>query len=320
MSVTVVIPTRNRRAYAADVVASLQAQTCPDLEVVIVDDGSTDDSVAAWCGASAGDPRFRVMARATNGGPAAARNAGCAAVTSEWIAFTDDDCLPEPGWLESLLRAAVKADAEVVQGATRPSPITPRRELPWWSRSQTIPTWSGRFQTCNLLVRAEAWRTVGGFDERFPPHGYGEDTDLGLRLVAAGCATAFAPDAVVHHRVIPMTYLEFLRRRYRWAQVVRLVALNPGARHVFPLRYVAHRSHVALWLALPPAVWAVRSSRPWLPVCAALAFGRHRAARSPGKGRSALAGTAYGTAELLGVAAGAVGFVIESVRHRRVLL
>jgi GT2 family glycosyltransferase len=159
---------------------------------------------------------------------------------------------------------------------------------------------------------------VGGFDERFPH--FGEDTDLGLRLVGAGAVTAFAPAAVVHHRLIPMTYRQFLRRRYSWGQLVRLAAVNPAARGIFPLPFVAHRLHLAFWLAIPPSVWALRTGRAWVPLAGALAFGRRQARLSPTKGRSPVVATAYGVTELGGVAASALGFLVQSVRHRRLLL
>jgi glycosyltransferase involved in cell wall biosynthesis len=318
-TVTVVVPTHDRRAFLPDVVAALQAQTHGAFRAVLVDDGSTDGTPGAARDAIGDDARFTVLST-PNRGPAAARNAGWARSTTEWVAFTDDDCVPQPGWLAGLLEEAAAEGADVVQGRTVPDPGVDRAELPWWSRSQRIESWSDRYQTCNLLVRAALLRSAGGFDERFPPEGFGEDTDLGLRLRRAGAVTAFAEHAVVHHRVIPMGYREFLRRRYRWAQVVRLVALNPEARCIFPHPYVAHRAHVAFWVGLPAAAWALRTRRTGLLLAGAAAYGAKRGRTSRAKGRSALVRTAYGTTELGGIAAGAVGFLVASVRHRRLLL
>lgn len=319
MSVTVVVPTWNRRAFLPDVVAALRAQSVPDLQVVLVDDGSTDGSAEVAAALVADDPRFTVVST-PNRGPAAARNAGCRTVTTEWIAFTDDDCLPRPDWLEELVRTAADDAADVVQGVTLPDPSVDRSTLPWHARSQRILGWSGRYQTCNLLVRAQRFVDAGGFDVRFPSHGFGEDTDLGLRLVRGGAVPAFAPGAVVHHRILPMGYVEFLRRRYRWAQVVRLVAVNPDARRIFPYPYVAYRAHLVFWASVPVAMWAAWS-RHWVVLVAGLAaFGAVQGRRSSEKRASPLARTLWGTTELPGVAAAAVGFVVESVRNRRLLL
>src|SRR5688500_17395801 len=97
-SVTVVVPTYNRCAFLPDLVASLKAQTHPSFHVVIVDDGSTDDTVAVATDAIAGDPRFTLLS-SPNRGPATARNIGARDAAGEWLAFTDDDCMPQPGWL-----------------------------------------------------------------------------------------------------------------------------------------------------------------------------------------------------------------------------
>lgn len=319
MTVTVVVPTHNRQSFLPELVAALQAQTGVEFCAVLVDDGSTDETRAVARSVIDGDPRFRAVSTA-NGGPAAARNTGCREVTTDWIAFTDDDCLPEPTWLESLLSVARSEGIDVVQGKTVPDPRVRRETLPWFSRSQHIRAWSGRFQTCNLLVRTSSFQETGGFDESFPPHGFGEDTDLGLRLARRGAGTAFASDAVVHHRILPMGYLEFLRRRYRWAQLVRLVAVNPDARAIFPYRHVAYRAHLAFWASVPVATWALLSRRWAVLAVGVVGYGGMQASKSKDKGRTALARTAWGATELPGLAAAAVGFVVESIRHRTLLL
>lgn len=319
MSVTVVIPTRNRRAFLPDLVRALQEQTHRDFHAVVIDDGGTDDSEVVLAEAIGADERFHVH-RTRNRGPAAARNTGCDDASTEWLAFTDDDCLPQAGWLAALLEAAKEQPADVVQGRTVADPSVSRRVLPWYSRSQEIGTWSGRFQTCNLLVRTSLFRDVGGFDESFPAHGFGEDTDLGLRLTRRGARTAFAADALVHHRLISMTYPEFLRRRYRWSQAVHLVAVNADARAIFPHPYVAYRADVAFWAATPVALWALLSRR-WIVVAAGVAaYGAVQGSKSRYKQRDRLTSAAWGATELPGLAATSIGFLIQSVRHRTLLL
>lgn len=319
MRVTVIVPTCNRRVFLPEVVAALKAQTLSDFEVVIVDDGSTDDSVAVTTAAIGDDERFRVVST-PNRGPAAARNIACQAATTPWLAFTDDDCIPQPGWLASLLEAAEATGADVVQGRTISDPTVRRADLPWFTRGKDVNAWSGRFQTCNLLIRTEPLRDIGWFDESFPPHGFGEDTDVGLRLVRSGCTTAFAGDAVVHHRVLLMTFTSFLRRRYRWAQVVHLVAVNPDARATFPHPYIAQRTHVALWLGLPVATWGALNGRWWVPLAGIVLFVAYRVVGTRWEGRSVVIRAARAPLELVGVAVEAVGFAVESVRHRRVLV
>lgn len=316
---TVVVPTCNRREFLPDVVAALKAQTHPDFAVVIVDDGSTDDSVAVATAAIAGDPRFTVVST-PNRGPASARNVACQDATSEWLAFTDDDCVPQPQWLAALVATAESEGADVVQGRTISDPAVKRADMPWFVRGKDVNEWSTRFQTCNLLIRTSRLQAIGGFDASFPPRGFGEDTDVGLRLVAAGAVTAFAADAVVHHRVLVMTYLEFLRRRYRWAQVVYLVAVNPDARVTFSHRYVSQRTHVGFWLALPASAWGLGTGRWWVPVVAVLAYVAYRARETRNEGRSLAVRLARAPLELVGVGVESVGFVVESVRNRTLLV
>lgn len=318
-AVTVVVPTYQRRDYLPELIGGLRDQTHADFRCVIVDDGSTDDTVARLGDLTAGDPRFEIVS-ADNAGPAAARNRGSAHARSGWIAFLDDDCIPLPNWLAGLLATADETASQVVQGRTAPDPRVPRSELPWLIRSQNIGRWSGRFQTCNLLVDAARFHEVGGFDERFPPHGFGEDVDLGLRMVEAGAATAFSEGGVVHHRVIPMTVGGFLARRWRWGQVVRLVRINPAARQIFPHPYVAHRSHLALWAGLPFLVAAVRRRRWWVPGVALGAASVARTRQTAARGRSFPVRLLWAPVDLAGIAVAAVAYVVGSIRERRLLL
>lgn len=318
-AVTVVVPTHDRRDFLPDLVDGLRAQEHVAFRCVIVDDGSSDGTVERLHELTGDDDRFEIVA-ATNGGPAAARNRGCEHVREGWIAFVDDDCVPTPTWLSGLLAVAHETGSTVVQGRTAPDPTVPASEQPWLTRSQNIGRWSGRFQTCNLLVDAGQFHAVGGFDERFPPTGFGEDVDLGLRLVAAGAGTAFSDEALVYHRVLPMSLGEFFRRRWRWGQVVRLVRINPTARQIFPHPYVAHRSHLVLWAALPFALFAARRRNWALPAAALGLTTVARARQTSSRGRSFPVRLLWAPVDLAGIATAAVAFVVGSIRERRLLL
>jgi hypothetical protein len=116
MTVSVVLPTRNRKPLLERAVASVLAQSYPNWELVIVDDGSTDDT-EAFLATFVGDERFRTL-RMDHGGPAAARNTALGAATGEIIVYLDDDNLMHPGWLKAVVWAFSEWPmAEVVYGA-----------------------------------------------------------------------------------------------------------------------------------------------------------------------------------------------------------
>lgn len=114
-SLTVVVPIYNVEAYLAECLDSLAGQTYPDLEVVLVDDGSTDDSGSIAAGYAARDPRFRLI-RKTNAGLGAARNTGIDAGTGEYLAFVDSDDVLAPYAFEVLVGALERTGSDFASG------------------------------------------------------------------------------------------------------------------------------------------------------------------------------------------------------------
>lgn len=108
--VSVILPVYNRAASLAPALDSVLAQAMPPHEVIVVDDGSTDDIMAALAPYA---DRIRLI-RQDNAGVAAARNTGLAAATGDWIAFQDSDDLWTPGHLEAVARDLAAAPADVV--------------------------------------------------------------------------------------------------------------------------------------------------------------------------------------------------------------
>ncbi|MBW3615654.1 MAG: HAD-IIIA family hydrolase [Actinobacteria bacterium] len=118
-------------------------------------------------------------------GPAAARNVGWRAGSAEWVAFLDDDVVPEPGWRQSLAAdlAGLGYDVGASQGALV-VPLPRDRRPTDWERNVTGLE-SARWATADMAYRRAALAAVGGFDERFT-RAYREDADLGARVIAAG--------------------------------------------------------------------------------------------------------------------------------------
>jgi GT2 family glycosyltransferase len=253
--VSVVVATRDRPESVSILLDALAAQTIgrQSFEVVLVDDGSTGASPFE------GDPRLdRLLSHARPTGPAKARNTGWRAASGSVIAFTDDDCRPEPGWLEAGLRALRSAPAAIVQGRTRPEPAQEQRLEHPRARSIRVEQLGPFFETCNMFYPRALLSGVGGFDETIATSG--EDTDLALRLLESGVRAVYEPDAVVNHAVHQFTLPGAVRFTVRWRTLVRLIKRHPSLRRAFPWRgRVWRESHARLLLALAGAALSRRN-------------------------------------------------------------
>ena len=215
--VSVHVATYRRPGFLAGLIARLEAQTldAARFEVVIVDDCSGDETWTVLTELVARS-RLRLAARRLrrNQGPAAARNAAVAMSHGALLAFTDDDCLPSPGWLSELLTAAT--DADVVQGRTEPDPDPSGMRSGPWARTIRIVRSTPLFETCNIAYRRAAFQAAGGFDEehavtsRPGGHAFGEDVLLGAAVVSSGGRHRYAPGALVHHRYLPASFRDHL--------------------------------------------------------------------------------------------------------------
>ncbi len=202
LSVSVVVPTRDRPESLRRTIAALAAQrTARGWELIVVDDAS-DPKV---------DARMLEVvpcARLLHGdglGPARARNLGVAAARGELVLFTDDDTEPDPAWLEA---AAAHLDAHPhdlgVEGTVRSPDYDP---LYAHSLEQVA---RGGYMTCNIGFRRTALTSTGGFSEEYPfPHC--EDLDLAYRVLRDG-PIGFAPEMAIVHHPRPLTAWQWVTR------------------------------------------------------------------------------------------------------------
>jgi GT2 family glycosyltransferase len=203
---SVVVPTFERPAQLAACVDALRALDRPGgaLEVVIVNDGGRPPASELGAEAS-GDAGFDLrIVEQRNAGPASARNAGAAAARGEWLAFTDDDCLPDRNWLTAF-DAVLRATPDALVGGRTINAITDSLLADTSQRlADFVSSWfgggaAGRFFTSNNLAVARAtFLAAGGFDTRFP-FSAGEDRELGDRWSAQGRPSVSAPEAIVRH-------------------------------------------------------------------------------------------------------------------------
>jgi len=184
-SVSVIIPTYNRAEVLDRAIASAVAQKIDGMEILVVDDGSTDPTgelVRRY------DPTVVRYLHQTNRGPAGARNAGVRAATGPWLAFLDSDDEWFPGKLVAQLRQVADAGAgwavcghvtRTPDGREVPRPMLMPR-TPLQMQAQLLANHA--VATDTVLVRRRVFEQVGGFDESLRT---AEDVDLYLRLAAA---------------------------------------------------------------------------------------------------------------------------------------
>lgn len=277
--VTVAVSTYQRAHLLPRLVAALEAQTlgAGAFEVVIADNGSTDHTAEVLAHLAQRSPlAIEVVSLAANRGAAAGRNAAWRRGRAPVVAFTDDDCEPDPAWLEEGL-AAMEQGADIVVGRTRPRPEDTHLLTRPFAR--TVDVGGVRFyETCNVFYRRSHLEAVGGFDETYEGVG-GEDTDLALRVVeATGATSAFASGALVLHEVTPGSWLGAVRATLRWTGIPLLVKRHPGARDLFHRRYFWRPAHPATLVAMAGLAAAPRHPAAALLV---LPWVWHRVVRDP---------------------------------------
>ena len=202
-TVSVIIPAYQTADLIAETLASVAAQTRTDYEVVIIDDGSTDDLNGA-CAPFLADPRFRLHHFA-NCGVTAARNRGLGLAAGQYLAFVDSDDLMEPDYLAVMLGALEANPGAVLACCDALMFGVPEREgrlLSDFEPMETPPSLqqvlAGRFLVyTGVTVRAEAVRSVGGYSTGMPA---AEDFDLWLRLLIAGGSFVFVPRPLARYR------------------------------------------------------------------------------------------------------------------------
>jgi len=203
VALSVVVPLYNAAPWVEQTLASVYGQQhgLEQLELIVVDDGSTDDSAARVQAALAGAPFPAALLRTANGGPSRARNVGWQHARGTWIQYLDADDLLAPGKLAAQARVCAALDNQVAVVYS-----------PWQRYAETNGQWAptgpvlrpdlgsapldGLIESANFIqlgaaLFRRAWlERLGGFDER---HRLIEDVDLMLRIAIAGGGFTVAP-------------------------------------------------------------------------------------------------------------------------------
>lgn len=200
---SVVVCTYNGSRIIRDCLEGLTKLNYPNFEVVIVNDGSTDNTETIIKEFSV-PHGFRLIST-PNRGLSNARNTGMEAATGELIAYLDDDARPDPHWLQYLAVDFMRTPSAAIGGPNIPppgdgmiaecvanSPGGPAHVLLSDRTAEHIPG-------CNMAYRKSVLQAVGGFDPQYRTAG--DDVDLCWRILEKGWAIGFSPSAMVwHHR------------------------------------------------------------------------------------------------------------------------
>ena len=220
---SIIIPTYERPRQLAACLDSLKGLDYPrDLyEVIVVDDGSKaplKDVVAPFR-----DELNLTLLVQANAGPASARNAGAMEAKGAFLAFTDDDCSPAPTWLKKFaLRLAATPDhmigGRVINALpdniyTASSQLMTDAVYVYYNGDSRQPHF---FTSNNLVVPADRFRALGGFDTSFPLAA-SEDREFCERWLQQGYQMTYAPEAIVDH-AHALTFRNFLRHHFNYGR------------------------------------------------------------------------------------------------------
>lgn len=204
VTVSIVIPTWERRELVLRLLELLERQTVPPYEVIVVDNGSTDGTAEAVA------KRATVIRLTENLGFAAAVNRGIAVARGSWIGVVNNDIEPRPDWLELLLKSKSMFVTGKLLDLRKPelldgtSDLLSRAMMPWRAgsgrRDDALVIYKNRISIASwtaVLYRREVFERVGMLDEAFGS--YYEDVDFGVRCALAGIEGEYRAEAVALH-------------------------------------------------------------------------------------------------------------------------
>jgi GT2 family glycosyltransferase len=254
--IAIIVPTRNRAKVLTELLRSISELHELDRirpEVVVVDNNSNDDTPPCVRSIANGFPTPLRIEKVTRPGKSAAINDAVRAVTSDLVAFLDDDVVVDQNWLNGVesfcregkypvgqgrirLPAAESADPEILKLVERYRTIP---QLEHDADTESVQSLNG----ANFFMHREIFDRVGGLDERLGPgaSGTSEDVDLARRLLRAGIAIGYAPQALVYHRIDRNRLTEeYFKQAHRRQGASRfLLRKRTGAEIFFNLAHAA---------------------------------------------------------------------------------
>jgi glycosyltransferase involved in cell wall biosynthesis len=248
--VTVVIPAYNEEEFVADCLESVIATHYPRLEIILVDDKSTDKTVEV-----ASKYPVKILARERRGGAAAARNDGLQAAQGEIVAFLDADCTVDPSWLNTLMTDYADEKVAGVGGiisTKQPGIFGKYRSFiarePYTDSRNAVSTLC--IPGGNSSYRSDVLRTIGGFDPAFAQPRAHEVVELGYRINKNGYQLIGEPKAIVWH-MREGCLRSWISEAYSqgYSALSFLLRYRIGEMPSFQLKQLALIGFLVLWIA-----------------------------------------------------------------------
>ena len=248
--VTIIVPVYNEAAVITSALRSLLALDYPAYDILVVDDGSTDETfaLASSLAGSHGPVDLRVV-RKQNGGKASALNTGIALANTPFLLCMDGDSRLTPDTLRHAMRHFADPRVAAVAGNVK---VVNRNNL--WTRLQALEYIEGLnlarraqgfLRAVNIIpgplgvFRREALLAVGGYDTDT----FAEDADLTLKVLTNGWHIVYEDRAVAWTEA-PENYLDLIQQRYRWTRGILQALRKHGAWLLRP------RQSFVVWLSL----------------------------------------------------------------------
>jgi len=211
--VSIVIPAFNAQKNIKSVIEGALSQTYSPIELIIVDDGSNDETARI----AKGFERVKYIFQ-ENSGPAAARNRGVEESTADFVFFTDSDCIPRKDWIRTAFHHFKNERVAVVSGSygiANSHSLLARciqKEILYRHR-HLMPQNPKSFGSYNFGIRKKIFEALGGFNTSYL-NASGEDNDLSYRIVNSGSLIQFEINARVNHHH-PEKLMKYLKEQYR---------------------------------------------------------------------------------------------------------
>ena len=291
--ISVIVTCFNSAETIAECVRSVTSQNYPNVEVILVDAGSTDGTTSQALRAAGNRANFKLIVDESASTPARGRNKGAGAASGDFLAFTDSDCIAEPDWIGALVNPENwKHNVGAVGGKTVFTDIPHERGMlnalhgALGTRlgsagsieffDGTHPKTAKSLPSCNAMYSSKVFKLSGGFDESLR---YCEDSCLNARIRRGGLRLAYTPEAVVHHHH-RNSIGQFLRWMFDYGMGRGMAMKRDRGAITFPTLLLVLVSLVilslAIWTAFPLDILLVSTLAIYLGIDVAAALTKTR--------------------------------------------